>query len=89
MTYGRRERSSPSLSALCGHPRHCNAAPGTAAPPPTLLRRTGTGHRHARQCASYGLPSTAPLSWIAGSGWTSTLYATTLEAALVRAQNLP
>jgi hypothetical protein len=52
MTSGRREWSSPSLSVLCGHPRHCNATPGTAAPSATLLRRTGTEHRHARHCAS-------------------------------------
>jgi hypothetical protein len=29
MTSGRRERSPPSLSALCGHPRHCRATPST------------------------------------------------------------
>jgi hypothetical protein len=29
VTSGRRERSSPSLSALCGHPRHCRATPST------------------------------------------------------------
>jgi hypothetical protein len=88
MTSGRRERSSPS-PALCGHPRHYNATPGTTAPSPPLLRRTGTGHRHARHCASYDLPSTAPSSRPAGRGRTSTLYATTLEAAPVRAQNSP
>jgi hypothetical protein len=53
MTSGRRERSSPSLSALCGHPRHCSATPGTATTCPTLLERTGTGRRHARHCAAY------------------------------------
>jgi hypothetical protein len=42
VTSGRRERSSPSLSALCGHPRRCST--------------TGTRRRHARHCASYGLP---------------------------------
>jgi hypothetical protein len=88
-TSGRQERSSPSLSALCGHPRHCNATPGTAATSPTLLRRTGTGHRHARHCASYGLPSTAPSSQHAGSGRMSNLHATTLEAAPVQAQDSP
>jgi hypothetical protein len=69
--------------------RHCNATPGTAAPSPMLLRRMGTGHRHARHCASYGLPSTAPSSQPAGGGRTSNLYATTLEAAPVRAQDSP
>jgi hypothetical protein len=53
MTLGRRERSSPSLSALCGHPRHCSATSGTATTYPVLLERTGTGRRHARHCAAY------------------------------------
>jgi hypothetical protein len=87
MTSGRWEWSSPPLSALCGHPRHCNATPGTAATSLTLLRCTGTGHHHACHCASYGLPSMAPSSRPAGSGRTSNLYATTLEAAPVRAQD--
>jgi hypothetical protein len=29
VTSGRRDRSSPSLSALCGHPRHCHTTSGT------------------------------------------------------------
>jgi hypothetical protein len=77
------ERPSPPLR------HHCNATPGTAATFPTLLRRTGTGHRHGRHCASYGLPSTAPSSRPTGGGRTSDLYATTLEAAPVRAQDSP
>jgi hypothetical protein len=31
VTSGRRDRASPSLSALCDHPRHCRATPGAAA----------------------------------------------------------
>jgi hypothetical protein len=76
-------RPSPPLQ------RHCNATLGTASTSPTLLRRTGTGHRHARHCASYGLLSMAPSSQHAGSGRPSNLYATTLEAAPVRAQDPP
>jgi hypothetical protein len=41
-------RPSPPLRAL------------QRASSPTLWRRTGTGHRHARYCASYSLSSTAP-----------------------------
>jgi hypothetical protein len=59
VTSSRRERSSPTLSALCGHPRHCSATPGTATTSPTLLERTGTGRRHACHCVSYGPPLTA------------------------------
>jgi hypothetical protein len=68
---------------------HCNATPGTAMTSPTLLRCTGTGRRHARHCASYGLPPTAPSSRPASGGRASNLYATTLEAAPVRAQDSP
>jgi hypothetical protein len=69
--------------------RHYSATPGTAVPSPTLLRRAGTGHRQARHCASYDLPSTPPSSQPAGNGRTSNLYATTLEVAPVRAQDSP
>jgi hypothetical protein len=87
VTSGHWERSSPSLSALCGHPRHCSATPGTATTSPTLLERTGTGRHHARHCTSYGPPLTAPSSRPMGGGRTANLYATTLEVAPVRAQD--
>jgi hypothetical protein len=89
VTSGRRDRSSPSLSALCGHRHHCSATPGTATTSPTLLERTGTGCRHACRCTTYGPPLTAPSSRPAGSGRTTNLYATTLEAAPVWAQDAP
>jgi hypothetical protein len=89
VTSGRRERSSPSLSALCGHPRHCSVTPGTAMTSPTLLKRTGTRHHHACHCASYGPLLTAPSNRPAGGGRTTNHYATTLEAAPVRAQDAP
>jgi hypothetical protein len=56
VTSGQRERSSPSLSALCGHPRHCSATLGTMTTSPMLLECTGTGHHHDRHCAVYGPP---------------------------------
>jgi hypothetical protein len=89
VTSGQRERSSPSLSALCGHPRHCSSTPGTATTSPTLLKRTGTGRRHACHCTSYGPPLKAPSSRPTGGGRTANLYATTLEVAPVRAQDTP
>jgi hypothetical protein len=89
VTSGWRERSSPSLSALCGHPCHCSATAGTATTSPTLLERTGTGRRHARHCTSYGPPSTAPSSRSTGGGRTTNLYTTALEAVPVRAQDTP
>jgi hypothetical protein len=56
MTSGRRERSSPSLSTLCSHPRHCRATLGTVTTSPTLLDHMGTGRHHDRHCAAYGPP---------------------------------
>jgi hypothetical protein len=89
VTSGRRERSSPSLSALCEHPSHCSAMPGTTTTSPTLLERTRTGCRHARHCTSFGPLSTAPSNRPAGGGRAASLYATTLEVAPVRAQDAP
>jgi hypothetical protein len=77
------------LSALCSHPRHCSATPGTAMTSPTLLKRTGTGRRHARHCSSYGHPSTPPSSRPADGGWAANLCTTTLEAAPVWPQDSP
>jgi hypothetical protein len=89
VTSGRRERSSPSLLVLCGHPRHCSVTPGTATTSPMLLGRTGTGRRHACHCTSYGPPWTAPSSRPMDNGRTANLYTTSLEAAPVRAQDVP
>jgi hypothetical protein len=89
VTSGQREQFSLSLSALCGHPRHCRATPGTATTSPTLLERTGTGRRHARHCTSYGPPLTAPSSRPVGGGRTTSLCAATLEVVPVRAQDTP
>jgi hypothetical protein len=89
VTSGRRERSSSSLSALCVHPHHCSATRGTATTSPTLLEHTGMGRCHSCHCTSYGPPLTAPSSRPAGSGRTTNLYTTTLEATPVRAQDAP
>jgi hypothetical protein len=89
VTSGQREWSSPSLSALCGHPHHCSATPGTAMTYPTLLERTGTGRRHARHYTSYGPPLMALSSRPTGGSRSANLYTTTLEAAPVRAQDSP
>jgi hypothetical protein len=87
MTSRRRERSSPSLSTLCGHPRLCSAAPRTAATTLALLERTGAGRHHTCRCTSYGPPSTATSSLSTDDDRTANHYAATLEAAPVRAQD--
>jgi hypothetical protein len=84
-----RERSSPSLSTLCGHPHHCNATLGTETTSPTLWKRTGTGRHHDHRCTSYGLSLTPPSSRPVDDGRTVNHYAITLEAAPVRAQDSP
>jgi hypothetical protein len=89
MTSGRRERSSPSLSTLRGHPRHCNATPGTVTTFPMLLECTGTGRRHDRHCAAYGCPVDGTLEPARGGGRTTNHCTATLEAAPVRAQDAP
>jgi hypothetical protein len=86
MTSGRRERSSLSLSTLCGHPRPCSATPHTAATTPALLERMGAGRHHTCHYTSHGPPSTAPSSLSADDDQTANHYATTLEAAPVRVQ---
>jgi hypothetical protein len=89
VTSARRERSSPSLSTLRGHPRHCSATLGTVTTSPTLWKRTGIGRHHDHRCTSYGLSLTPPSSRPADDGRTVNHYAITLEAAPVRAQDSP
>jgi hypothetical protein len=86
MTSGQREWSFPSLSALCGHPRHYNITPGTVTTSPTLLERARMGRL---PLCLVRPPVTAPSSRPTGGGRTANLYTTTLEAAPVRAQDSP
>jgi hypothetical protein len=86
---GRRERSFPSLSTLCVHPRHCSATPGTVTTSPMLLEYTRTRRRHDRHCATYGLPVDGTLEPAHGSGRMSNHYAATLKASPVRTQDTP
>jgi hypothetical protein len=93
VTSGRRDRSPPSPSVLCDHPRHpqhhpgnCITIPNTVGgrgdktPPRRLLCRA-TRRRHAGCCAPRGLLSTAPSSPCTGDDQTGDPYNTTLEAA--------
>jgi hypothetical protein len=89
VTSGRRERSPPSLSTLCGHPRHCDATPGTMTTSAMLLKRTGTRRRHARHCTTYGFPLTPLSNRPAGGGRTANHYATTLDVTPIWARDLP
>jgi hypothetical protein len=51
VTSGQQDRSPPSPSALCDHPRRPHAIPATASPSPTLWKRATTGRRHTSCCA--------------------------------------
>jgi hypothetical protein len=81
--------SPPSLPALCGHPRHCAAIPGTAASSPALWKHGTTGHRHTRRCASFDPPSAQPSSRHTDGDRTRSSHTTTLEAAPGQSQDLP
>jgi hypothetical protein len=89
VTSRQRDRSPLSPSALCGHPRHHDTIPGTASPSLTLWKHAATGHRHARCCASYNLPSATPSNQHAGGHRTGNPYTATLEAAPGRIQGTP
>jgi hypothetical protein len=89
VTSGRRDRSSPSLLALCDHPRHCSTTPSTVTTSPMLLECAGPRRHHDCHCAAYGSPVDGTLESGHGSGRTTNHYATTLETAPVRAQDTP
>jgi hypothetical protein len=84
-----RSASPPSPPALSGHPRRCATVLGTAAPSPALWEPGTTRHRHARCCASFGLPSAAPSNQRTNGDQTGNSHAATLEAAPGRVQDSP
>jgi hypothetical protein len=63
VTSGRRDRSSPSLSALCGHPRHCSTTPGAVATSRRCWDVRGQDTATTATVPRTGFPSTAPLNW--------------------------
>jgi hypothetical protein len=75
VTSGQRDRSPPSPSVLCGHPRRPNTIPGTASPSPTLWGDGATRRRHTGCCAPCGLPSAASSSQCTDDDQTRSLYA--------------
>jgi hypothetical protein len=88
VTSGRRDRSSPSLSTLCGHPRHCRTTPDTMATSQrcwdirgqdiattATVPRTGPRQRH---------PRTGP-----PRRQSTNRYIAALEATPMRAQDAP
>jgi hypothetical protein len=87
VTSGRSDRSSPSLSNLCGHPRHYRTTPDTVA---TSQRRWDVRGQDITTMATEprtGPPSTAPSNRPPHGGRSTNRYTTTFEAAPVRAQD--
>jgi hypothetical protein len=87
VTSGRWDRSSSSLSTLCGHPLPHHA--GHCGDIPMLLECAGTRRSHDRHCAAYGPPVDGTLETTHYGGQTTNHYTATLEAAPVQAQDAP
>jgi hypothetical protein len=88
VTSGRRDRSSPSLSALYGHPRHCRTMSDTVA---TSQRCWDVRGQDIATTAT--VPRTGPRQQHPRTGpprrQSTNHYTTALEAAPVRAQDAP
>jgi hypothetical protein len=89
VTSGWRDRSPPSPSVLCDHPRGPQHHPGHCITIPNTVGDRATRRRHAGCCAPRGLPSAAPSSLCTGNDQTGDPYNTTLEAAPRRIQGTP
>jgi hypothetical protein len=88
VTSGRRDRSSPSLSALCGNPCHCRTTPDTVA---TCQRCWDVRGQDIATTAT--VPRTSPRQRHPRTGpprrQSTNRYTAALEAAPVRAQDAP
>jgi hypothetical protein len=88
VTSGRRDRSSPSLSALCSHPRHCRTTPDTVE---TSQRCWDVRGQDITTMAT--VPRTDPHQRHPQTGpprrQSTNRYTAALEAAPVRAQDAP
>jgi hypothetical protein len=90
VTSARRDRSLPSPSALCGHPRRPQHHPGHCITISSTMGGGGvTRRRHAGCCAPCGLPSAAPSSQCTDDDHTGDPYTATLEDAPGRIQGTP
>jgi hypothetical protein len=63
VTSGRRDRSSPSLSALCSHPRHCRTTPDAVATSQRCWDVRGQDIATTSIVSRTDFPSTTPSSW--------------------------
>jgi hypothetical protein len=63
VTSGRRDRASPSLSALCGHPHHCRTTLGAVATSRRCWDVRGQDTTTMATVPRTGFPSMAPSNW--------------------------
>jgi hypothetical protein len=64
VTSGRRDRASPSLSALCGHPCHSHTTPDAVATSRRCRDEQGQDVATTATAPRTGFPSTAPSNWL-------------------------
>jgi hypothetical protein len=89
VTSGRRDRSSPSLSTLCDHTRHCRTTSGTVATSQRCWGARGQDIATTAIVPRTDPPSMAPSNRPTDGGRTTNHYAATLEAAPVQAYDAP
>jgi hypothetical protein len=89
VTLGWRDRSSPSLSTLCDHPRHCSTTPDTVA----TSRRCWDARRDKtspqRPLCHVRAPVNGTLESAHYGGQSTNRYTATPEAAPIRAHDAP
>jgi hypothetical protein len=88
VTSGRRDRSSPSLSTLCGHPRHCRTTPDTVATSQRCWDVRGQDIATTATVPRTGPRQRHPRTGLARRQSTN-CYTAALEATPVRAQDAP
>jgi hypothetical protein len=89
VTSGRRDRSSPSLSALCGHPRHYSTTLGAVATSRRCWDVRGQDTATMATVPCTGFPSNGTLEPAHHGGRSTNYCAAALEAAPVQAQDAP
>jgi hypothetical protein len=89
VTSGQRDRSPPSPSVLCDHPRRPQHHPEHCITIPNTVGGGATRRHHASCCEPRGLPSATPSSLCMGDDQTGDPYNATLEAAPRRIQGTP
>jgi hypothetical protein len=89
VTSGQWDRSSPSLSTLCDHPRHCRTMPDIVTTSRHCWGARGQDITTTATVPRTDPPLAAPSNRPTDGGQKTNHYAATLETAPVRAQDAP